>query len=283
MYVKAEYCRNAGLGNKLFPWARAVVMSDRFNYQMIDPIWFSPRGAAITRGGIDYSKALHKIWLFDNFKKRENDISFIRSVFMQSKSFHTCADLFEANRIMSAFPTANILFKWNSNHHFTDLDPFREHIRKALVSITKDKSLTFVQNNTGPAFIGLNIRTGKDFIKAGSSKQGYFLTEIDWFIEALRIIRKKKGNLPALIVSDGGNKELHSILQEPDTTLLKSHNAIEDLLTLTNSSVLLGSGNSSFSAWASFLGSMDTYSSPQTTFTHFNIGGNNHSQIIGTL
>lgn len=283
MYVKAEYCRNAGLGNKLFPWARAVVMSDRFNYQMIDPIWFSPRGAAITRGGIDYSKALHKIWLFDNFKKRENDISFIRSVFLQSKSFHACADIFEAKNFAAENPGSNILFKWNSNHHFSDLDPFRAHIKHALIAITKDKSLAFVKKNTGSDFIGLNIRTGKDFIKEGSSKQGYFLTEIDWFIKALRIIRKKTGNLPALIVSDGGIKELHSILQEPGTRLLQSHNAVEDLLTLTASEVLLGSGNSSFSAWASFLGGMDTYSSPQTTFTHFNIGGSNQSQIIGTL
>lgn len=69
MYVKAQYCRNAGLGNKLFPWARAVVLSENYGYMMIDPIWFSPRGAAITRGGIDYKKALHKIWLLNNFKR----------------------------------------------------------------------------------------------------------------------------------------------------------------------------------------------------------------------
>ena len=132
-------------------------------------------------------------------------------------------------------------------------------------------------------FIGLNIRTGKDFIKAGSGKKGYFLTEIDWFIHALKITRGKMGNLPVIVVSDGGVKELAKILDEPATTFLKSGNAIEDLLVLSRSKVLLGSGNSSFSAWASFLGTMDTFSSNETPFINFKIKSEIASQVISTL
>ena len=93
MFVKAQYCRNAGLGNKLFPWARAIVISEKYNYKLIDPLWFSPRGAAIIRGGIDYKKALNKIWLLNNFKKRKQDVSFFKGLFLNESKFNFCDDL----------------------------------------------------------------------------------------------------------------------------------------------------------------------------------------------
>ena len=206
MYVKPEYCRNAGLGNKLFPWSRSIVVAEKYNYKLIDPVWFSPRGAAVTRGGIDYRKALHKIWLFNNFKKREQDISFFHGLFLNKKSFHFCNDLNQAFSVINSGAEADIIFRWDTGHHFTDLAPYRDNINVALKDISKTKSIAFVKNFDNKDFIGLNIRTGKDFIPASSGNKGYVLTGIDWFIRALKIIREKVGRLPATIVSDGGVK-----------------------------------------------------------------------------
>ena len=61
--VSVKYKRQTGLGNKLFPWSRAVILSEQYNLPLLHTIWFSPRGAGITRGGIDYSKVLGKQWL----------------------------------------------------------------------------------------------------------------------------------------------------------------------------------------------------------------------------
>ncbi len=283
MFVKAQYFRPAGLGNKLFPWARAVIIADKYDYTVIDPIWFSPRGAGITRGGVDYKKAFNKIWLFNNFRKRKKDASFIRGFFLNKNSIQICEGLSDAINLINSGTKKNILFNWVACHEFTDLGEYREFINRSLLEITRKKSIAFADQFNGKDFIGLNIRTGKDFVSAASGKKGYFLTEIDWFIHALKGTREKMGNLPAIIVSDGGPKELAKILKEPGTTLLNSSNAIEDLLVLSKSKVFLGSGNSSFSAWASFLGGMDTYSSAETPFAHFKINSGKPSQIISTI
>ena len=163
------------------------------------------------------------------------------------------------------------------------MSEYRAIIVNALHDISKPRSLAFANSYHPKPFIGLNIRTGKDFVRKDSGKHGYFLTEIDWFIQALAVTRQRLGNLPAIIVSDGGEKELSAILQVPGTVLLNSSNAIEDLLVLSKSKVLLGSGNSSFSAWASFLGGMDTFSSKETSFSHFNINAGNTSQVVGII
>lgn len=256
-------------------------MAEKNEYTCIDPIWFSPRGAAITRGGIDYGKALRKIWLYDNFVKRKQDAGFLKALFISRKQQIICDNLAQAHT--AATSKKNICFRWNADHHFTDLAENRAIIVKALHEISKPASIAFASAYHPQPFIGLNIRTGKDFVRKDSGKHGYYLTEIDWFIHALAKTREKMGNLPAIIVSDGGEKELAAILQVPGTVLLNSRNAIEDLLVLSNCKVLLGSGNSSFSAWASFLGGMDTYSSQETSFAHFRINHGNDRQVVGTI
>jgi len=73
--VSAEYMRVTGLGNKLFPWARAKLFARHNGCKMLQSRWFSPRGGAITRGGIDYRFALTKIWLVGNFRRDRDEIS----------------------------------------------------------------------------------------------------------------------------------------------------------------------------------------------------------------
>src|SRR5580765_854838 len=126
MYVKAQYCRNAGLGNKLFPWARGIVLAKKYDYKLVDTIWFSPRGAAITRGGIDYKKALNKIWLFNNFKKRKQDAFFLKGFFLDKKKTVFCDDLPGAINIIESGEKKDIIFKWNTCHQFTDLADHRK-------------------------------------------------------------------------------------------------------------------------------------------------------------
>ncbi|MCX6186517.1 MAG: alpha-1,2-fucosyltransferase [Bacteroidetes bacterium] len=271
------------MGNKLFPWSRAIVIADKLEYDLIDPVWFSPRGAGITRGGINYAKSLGKIWLLKNFKNREKDVSYFKNFDLFHSKFSLVGNLDEAFKVMQLEGNVNLMFGWNTCHNFEDLYDYRSLIFTNLNKITRNRSLARIEKFRKNEFIGLNIRTGKDFIKKGSEKRGYYLTEIDWFVKALNISRELYGKLPALVISDGGEKELEKILKLPDVSLLHSSNAIEDLLVLTKSKVLLGSGNSSFSAWASFLGGMNTYSSVETPFDHFKIVGNSSKQIVNTL
>jgi hypothetical protein len=60
--------------------------------------------------------------------------------------------------------------------------------------------------------------------------------------------------MPAFVVSDGRDEELADLLGEPHVRRAGIGSAIGDILLLSRARVIIGSGGSSFSAWASFLG-----------------------------
>jgi hypothetical protein len=281
--VSAEYTRVTGLGNKLFPWARAKVFALRNDCKMLQSRWISPRAGAITRGGIDYRFALTKIWLAGNFRRDGDELSILEYLRKcRHLPIRLADDLADAAADMAE--NQHVMFRWNTCHNFTDLVGQQGYLRKRLSSVAMPSQLRFAQRYDGRDFIALNVRTGKDFVSRSSGRSGYYLTEKDWFVGALTEARRRYGQLPAIVVSDGGRAQLQGILNEPNVELLQAPTAIADLLVLSKARVLLGSGNSSFSAWASYLGEMDTFSSKETPFSHFMLGdGRGGTQVVGTL
>lgn len=278
--VSAEFCRGAGLGNKLFPWARAKIYSNMNNCPMLRTRWFSPHGGAITRGGIDYAKALRKIWLLRNFRNIPGEIPHWKFLLQ----YRTLPISFA--RSLNDLPSedGHLIFKWNAHHDFLDLKGCQKFLMGEIYRMTNPSQLAFIDQYKGRDFIGLNIRCGRDFVTKESGMKGYVRTELDWFCDALREVRKKYGNMPAVVVSDGGERQLSLLFKEHNVHLLKSETAVADLLVLTKARVLLGSGNSTFSAWASFLGEMDTYSSIDTPFNHAGLDdGCNGTKIVGII
>ncbi|MGV3528891.1 MAG: alpha-1,2-fucosyltransferase [Flavisolibacter sp.] len=248
---------------------------------MLEPIWFSPRGAAITRGGIDYTRAIRKIWLWKNFIKDKANVSSLNSlVKIVGLPKNYVSDLPEALSLPKG--DKHIIFKSDTCHNFLDLHNKQNYILNRLRAITLESELKFVSNFTQQPFIGINVRTGKDFVSKTSTKTGFQQTDVEWFVSALKHVRRLYGSLPAIVVSDGGKKQLSQLLNDNNVFLLNSKSAIADLLILTHAKVLLASGNSTFCAWASFLGRMDTFTSPNTPFVH-HISSTNNDQLVATL
>jgi hypothetical protein len=278
IYTSAEYNRHAGLGNKLFAWSRAKIYSHYYDIPMLTQNWISLRGAAITRGGIDYSKVLGKIILYKNFVNDENEIC--RLIWdiqnkYNSRSIYV-TNLFEANQFINCNKKNNklILFRWDGDHTFSEIEIYREFIKNRLVKITHPTVIEkYINNSNIKPFIGINIRSGNDFIESDSVNQnGYRKTSIEWFLDNIPTLRKTYGFLPVYIVSDGSPKKLEFIFSKiRDVHIVNNNTAIEDLLFLSKANVLMGSGNSSFSAWASFLGNMPTYCSKETSFDSFKL------------
>lgn len=269
--VSAEYHRTTGLGNKLFPWARALVLARQINCKTLDARWFSPRGGALIRGGVNYRTALAKTWLLGNFRRDREAVKtseFRRHYAELSTQYLDILPPLD----FAPNPQTHYIFRWDKNHHFADLGPYRDFLRERLLSICSPSQHNYLAGFQNQEFIALNIRTGRDFKPKGSGEPGYYLTELDWFVQALDTARQTYGNLPAYIVSDGGKRQLGPLLEKSQVHLVRTHTAMADLRILLGAKVLLGSGNSSFSAWASFLGAMPTFSSPDTPFTHFRIG-----------
>jgi hypothetical protein len=270
IFTTSEFCRHSGLGNKLFPWSRAKILSKEFGAIMLEQNWVSIRGAAVTRGGIDYTKVFGKIYLFDNFKDDNDEIS---KLIWKLKYKYNC-DLIYVTNLKEAleylkYENKLIVFRWNTDHFFTDLELFRNLIKNSLYKITNPKSFNKILFDE--PFIGINIRLGNDFIDQNSKEVGYKKTNIEWYLDNISMIRRLYGNLPIQVVSDGGQKQLEVFKKIDNLEIRNNNKAIEDLLFLTQAQVFLGSGNSSFSAWASFLGNMPTYFSSETSFSSFKL------------
>ena len=270
LYTTTEYCRHTGIGNKLFPWSRAKILEQVYGVTMLQQNWISIRGAAVTRGGIDYSKVLGKIYLFNNFINDSYEISKLDWILNKQKSVNKIyvSNLEEAIRYLETVNNI-LIFKWNTDHFFDDFQNYRELILNALQRITYPSIIKKIEMKND--FIGVNIRLGNDFVEQDSIKHGYKKTAINWFLDAIPEIRKLHGNLPVYVVSDGSPNQLSIFKKINDVYLVNNNKAIEDLLFLRQAKVLLGSGNSSFAAWASFLGNMPTYASKITPFSNFKL------------
>jgi hypothetical protein len=271
IYTSTEYNRHTGLGNKLFPWSRAKIFSHEYGAVMLHTNWISIRGASVIRGGIDYSKVFGKIFLFDNFINDKNEINnylcSMRHQIFNDKIY--VSNLIEASKYLT-YDRKLIIFKWNEDHFFSELFFYRNFIKQQLINITNPK-LRHCQIENMP-FIGLNIRMGNDFIEASSIKVGYKKTRIEWFLDNISTIRKIHGFLPVYVVSDGPYGLLFKLFSNiKDVHIVNNGTAIQDLLFLIKARVFMGSGNSSFSAWISFLGDMPTYCSNETSFSQFKL------------
>ncbi|MBW7951948.1 MAG: hypothetical protein H3C56_05195 [Chitinophagaceae bacterium] len=288
MYCKANFWRPTGLGNRLFSWARARVFAEQTGYTLLAPNWFHLRGASIIRGGINYKNAVYKILLFDNFRDDNQSISGIKKAWIKHKyKSIEVVTLNEAFTLAKEGYAGIISFSGRKGHDFKELIQYKNDIRTYLYQIAKNKWKK-ESDVIGFPFIGLNIRMGNDFKKTSSggdfltNKYDYLQTPLGWYLDTLRSIRSKiRSDFPAIIVSDGKASDLQTLLQEPNVSISNSKSAISDLLLLTKSSLLIGSGRSSFSAWASFLGEMPTFTIPGSNLQSFCVSDNLKKHFVG--
>ena len=92
---------------------------------------------------------------------------------------------------------------------------------------------------------------------------GATATPIGWFVEAVVRTREElRWTVPVLVGSDGSDEELAALLALPGVRRLDTGAASCDLLALSRASALFGSADSSFSGWASLLGSVPVATCP---------------------
>ena len=264
-YVTAEYSRHTGLGNKLFPWARAKIYAKENGVPMLRQRWVSIRGAGVTRGGIDYMNFLRKIYLFDNFRNDADEVSALN----KPSGAVVVRSLLEAKNLSQNRGT--VVFKWDAEHNFSELAAHHGHIVNKIHAITKDKWKASVDNLTRESHIGLNIRCGNDFAPQSDTSSTYRKTDILWYVEALAKLRARNIKNPAFIVTDGPASILGNFKGIANVHYIQTGAAIADLLLLSRASILLGCGPSSFSAWAGFLGGMPTFTSAATPACKYKI------------
>ena len=177
--ISAQYGRHYGLGNKLFPWSRAKILSRQYKIPMVTPLWFSPHGGGITRGGVDYARALRKVWLFRNFCRSQNEISLIKYLLKYERvPLCKCTRLSEAEQILRNSSSDihirfAILGQNETGHDFVDFKNESSFLRGELFEAALPSQKTFINNYLNLDFIGLNVRCGNDFVSRESGEKGF--------------------------------------------------------------------------------------------------------------
>lgn len=237
-----------GLGNLLFPWARAVVHAHAIGGQLIVPTWpqFKPgpllrRDADVrhyaglfiaTPGAIDGPSRWAKLCLAKRIPEQRAALARDGQVV----EFRGMAGWFEPLR----------------GHH--------AHVRATLVRTTHPSHLAGLQFDLSDA-ICLHVRMG-DFDPPSDAalRSGALNMRIPlhWYVSIVQGIRARYGtHLRVLVFSDGTDDELAPLLALDRCQRLQFGSAIADLLALSRARLLVASG-STFSMWASYLGRMPT-------------------------
>ena len=245
-------------------------------------MWFRPSLGHLLRQTVPLHQYLGRIALVGLFRRDPQDLSFLALPWLRLKFFG------KAFRERAITPSSvfepghgdSLVLIDGRVDHFGDLNIHQARLKQDFYRIVASRHLDRV--SAMPSFpIGINLRLGKDFLPpplSHSLSEGYQWvgwlqqTPLAWFIETLQLIRKHSGwCVPAVVVSDGTAHQLSQLLQLPETYHLSPSNAVIDLLVLSKTQLLLGSGSSTFSAWAAFLGQQPAFTAPGHPFTNLKL------------
>lgn len=238
---------NAGLGNKLFIFAKAFIFSRTKNIPLVVTGW-----TQLSKG--DFLKGGH-LRLYLNYFIPIMELGWIKWIFY--KIFYT--KWFEPNIDIKI--TKKNIYVFNKMPHwadyFKDLKNFRDDIRNfILINLTKPRQKE-LKSCPAPV-ICIHIRLG-DFrpLKSGEDFKmvGQVRTPLCYFVNLIQEIRRCHGSLlPVTILSNGKKSLLKKILNLPNVKMGPSNSAIIDIFMMAKSKILITSAGSTFSYWGGFLG-----------------------------
>jgi hypothetical protein len=293
LYCIAVFDRGFGLGNRLFPWARARIFASANEVPMLAPRWVSPRIMPLFRKGAAIHTYPRQVLLIGQMRPRDGDVTGLaRSMVARRSEIHPEPSVFWAPLGSDLGPGEHLIrFEGDltGSGRFRAIEGNDDFIREELRAITRQKWLD-VAERTRDTPIGIHVRLGDfrsgstgSFKNEDGSFMGAMRTPLQWYVDALRSIRNALGaSWPAFVVSNGAPEELRPLLAMEAVTLVRSQSPISDMWSLAGCRVLLASVGSSFSAWASFLGQMPTVVYPLAEAHAFPVE-NRHGHYNGLL
>jgi hypothetical protein len=247
----------AGLGNMLFPWAKAEVFRSRHGVRMLAPQWTQPKIGPLLRRERDLR---YYTGLFDH--RRSGYVRGLAKLWALWRGKRVTPEQGEA--LMAAgkkaeSPTIVVFQGWEG--WFAALLPHRDLVADRLSSILSTRVRAMLAEGSAPT-IAVHVRRGDKKtlpFRAPFTGESWQTLHDQWFINALASVRRAMGEqAPATVFSDGSPEQLAQILAVPGVTLSPRAPSIVDILRMARAKVLITSAGSSFSGWGSFLGRMPT-------------------------
>ena len=246
----------AGLGNMLLPWARAEIFARRAGARMIRPFWNTVRlGPHLRR------EPLKRDYL--GFFGRIDHIDGIARLWRLARGARLAEDELATP---SADGRPRVVCFRGLGAYFAPLAGEHAFIRDRLWRMTRPE-LRPPPLAGGGRFIGMHIRRG-DVTRQGLTPEHLarweLFTPTAWFLGMAYAIRRRAvlADLPIVIFTDGSRAEIADLLRIDNVHLHRAGTAITDLWALSQASLLIASGFSTYSQWASYLGGMPTIYAP---------------------
>jgi hypothetical protein len=259
LYALARVGR-AGLGNSLFPWARAELFSLQSGAQMLAPRWTSVRIGPYLR----QEPEKRRYGGFFRAPHHRHGLSRTLVAALGSRLSETQIDQLSEP---SLSPRPRVVEFRGLGNLFEPLAGKHDYIHRQLWQMTLPSLRPDGRQYAGK-IIAMHVRRG-DLTRQGYSQQQLRdevveHTPLSWFAGMARAVRRERSlhSIPIVVFTDGSEDELADLLAIDGVRLHARQAAISDLWALTHAQLLFASGFSTFSMWASFLGSMPTIYAP---------------------
>lgn len=251
---RSSYCYahlpRAGLGNKLFVWAKAAVFAHINELPLKVSSW-----SQLNIGSILRSERVKRS--YGDYFDDTNAISIKRQLF--AKLTHEKVYEPSIEQINDADKLGKVFVFNNTPHwsdYFKDIKGYREYISDSLLHML-DKKCRKQLNSLSTPVIGIHVRMG-DFRRLQPCEEfkdvGHVRTPLSYFIELIELIRALHGScLPVTLFSDGYDEELEELLRLPNIARFTGQPDIVEMLLLSKSRVVVTSAGSTFSYWSGFM------------------------------
>lgn len=236
-----------GLGNLLFPWARAQVLAQRHGGRLLRPLWRQCKLGPLLRRERDLR------WYWTLFDADPQDCGALASCLARRRG----PALAEADAAKAR--PGDVVTVSGMDGLFEPLAGHNLLVAAKLHAILKPRVAEAARALAPRSYIGLHVRLG-DFAApalAGGPAPRETNTRISlaWYQAMVEAARTALGDptYPALVFSDGHDAELEPLLRMPAVRRHAAGNAASDILLLGQSRCMIASA-STFSMWASYLG-----------------------------
>lgn len=224
-----------GLGNLLFPWARAVLLAERDGGRLINPTWRNIKLGPILR--------------------RESDLRTYGDLFHHRSPKSFFADL--ATKILHQDKISEEEYLRNPRPALVIIEGERGHFSDLFGagSLLHAKLTQLVRNppDRRRGGIAMHVRMG-DFQETGEEVYSRnSRVALSWFVAEAGRLRKRLGDIPIKIFTDdttGAARRAFSSVE--NLTFAAPGTAIQDILSIASAQHIVCS-NSTFSLWGVFL------------------------------
>jgi hypothetical protein len=255
IYAYADVGRT-GLGNMLFPWARAEIFCRDRDAQMLAVPWTNlKRIGPWLRGERD------KRYYFRQFDNSAYVGGLKKLLVLVRGRKIDEGDAAAALDLAAGAPGRAVTVVFSGiRGRFRELLPHKPFVCDRLRSIIHRRLRPRMRAEWG-RFIGVHVRRG-DFVRLPpgqpipAGRWNYQIPD-EWYLACIRAVRGVMGDdLPVVLFSNARRGGLGRFFREiGNVVLADQREAIVDIVRLSQAAVLVASG-SSFSQWAEFLGGM---------------------------